>query len=85
MDKLLIFQYYMNVDVLIKKYSEKEPVYGVIIGFEPEPYNKLERWLFLNNLDKEDFKKTGNPNLIIPIEHSDIDGIDFQIKLQTIT
>jgi hypothetical protein len=47
----------MNVDVLIKKYSEKEPVYGVIIGFEPEPYNKLERWLFLNNLDKEDFKR----------------------------
>jgi hypothetical protein len=85
MDKLSIFRYYTNVDVVIKKHSQKEPVYGVIIGFEPKPYDKLERWLFLNNLDKEDFNKTGNPNLIIPIEHSDIDNIDFQIKLQTIT
>ena len=70
----------MNIDVIIKRYSDNTPLYGVIKGFEPKPFGKMQRWLFLNNLDKEEFSDTNNISLFIPIDHADIIFIDYQIK-----
>ena len=79
MDKNLIHNQFMNIGVIINIRNSTDPLYGVIMGFEPEPFNKMNHWLFLKNLDKEHYNKTKDSSLFIPIEHSDIISIDFQI------
>jgi hypothetical protein len=60
------------------RYSQFEPLFGRMQDFEPHPFGKMERWLFLPNLNREEYEKTENKNLLIPIEHSDIASIKFQ-------
>lgn len=80
MDKNLITNQFMTKRVMITRYSNKEPLYGSIIGFEPLPLGKMKRWLFVNNIDIIEYVSKKNTALIVRIDDSDIADIDFQIK-----
>lgn len=82
MDKNLIYKRYMNTRIVIKRYSNIEPLYGSIIGFEPMPLSKMKRWLFVNNIDLIKYSNKNNPDLIMPINHFDIADIDDKIKFE---
>lgn len=78
MDKHLILNQFMTKEIILKT-RNKELLYGTIIGFHPEPFNKMDRWLFLQNLDKEQYHKTEDKSLLVEIYHPDIISIDYKI------
>jgi small nuclear ribonucleoprotein (snRNP)-like protein len=78
MDKYLIERFYTNQTVIIKKING-EKVYGAIVGFEPTPISLATHLLLIENLNKEEYKKTLNKNLLTRINYNDIKNIKYQI------
>ena len=64
----------MNIGVNIIRYTDSNPIPCVIIDFEPKPFGKMEQWLILKNLDKDEFGKTKDKSLLFPIPNSDINN-----------
>jgi len=79
MDKFKIKDEYMNKGVIVKKYSNSISVYGIIIDFIPKPFDKMTQWLFVDNRNAIEYRDTENKKLLIPIDQTDIEDINYQI------